>query len=109
MLITQTTEFRSVCRPRTMDGIAMDTIVVSSRIMKNPMHSATSAAHGLTCLVTILPLYVHNGQLGRRDRLPGRPPDPPRLEIVDQLLGPVQFGLTLVVDVRVVDPVHLRQ
>src|SRR4051812_1747886 len=108
MLITQTTELRSVCSPRTMAGIAMDTIVVSSRIMKNPMHSATSAAHGLTCLVTGIPLGVHNGQSGRRDRLAGRPVDPPRLEVVDQLLGPVQFGLALVVHVRVVDPVHLR-
>ena len=28
-------------------GVATDTIVVSTRIMKKPRHSAVSAAHGL--------------------------------------------------------------
>src|SRR5690348_3869832 len=93
MLITQTTEFRSVCRPRTIAGIAMVTIVVSSRIMKNPMHSAMSAAHGLTRLVIVsFPLVVHNRQIGRRVR----PRDPAGLQALDQPLGPVQLGLALV-------------
>src|SRR6266498_289535 len=103
MLITQTTEFRSVFSPRTIAGIAMVTIVVSSRIMKNPTHKAASAAHGLTCLaISCSPAAVHNRQT-RRDV---RPENPPGFKILDQPLRPVQFGLTLVMHVRLVDPVH---
>ncbi|WP_279403064.1 hypothetical protein [Arthrobacter sp. JCM 19049] len=36
---------RSACSAPMMAGIAMDTIVVSSRIMKKPMTSAHSARH----------------------------------------------------------------
>src|SRR4051812_12623949 len=98
MLITQTTEFRSVFRSRTIVGIAMVTIVVSSRIMKNPMHSAISAAHGLTRFAIVFPhVVVHNGQVGFRaaGRLVVRPRDPAGLEVPEQPFGPGQLRLAL--------------
>src|SRR6476469_3793819 len=117
MLITQTTEFRLVFSPRTIVGTAMVTIVVSSRIMKNPIHNAVSAAHwltglALTGLVIVSPrAVVHDGQVwcGRLVRFVVRPWDPAGLQVLDQPFGPGQLGLALVVHERELDPVHVGQ
>src|SRR5262249_23621308 len=107
MLITQTTEFRSVLSPRTMAGIALVTKMGSNQNIKNPTHKAESAAHGLTCLaITQPPTIIHNRKIRHVVRLPMGPGNPPRLKILDQPLSPVQLRLPLVMRIRIVDPVH---
>ncbi len=44
--MTQRTEFTSVSNASMIAGVATDTIVVSTRIMKNPITIAQRAGHG---------------------------------------------------------------
>ena len=44
--MTQMTEFTSASRPRMIAGVATDTIVESTRIMKKPSTSAHRAGQG---------------------------------------------------------------
>src|SRR5207302_7633991 len=90
--------------------MAMDTMVVSSRIMKNPMHSAESAAQGLARQAIGVLLALEQGQLGKVSGLVAvRPGNPAGFQVGDELFGPVQFGLSLVVGEGVVGPVQVRQ
>ena len=46
--MTQTTSFTSAPKSAMIDGVATVTIVVSTRIMKKPRHSANNAGQGRT-------------------------------------------------------------
>lgn len=54
-LVTQTTLLMSVPRSSMIAGLATATMVLSTRIMKNPIHSAHSACQGLTCFSIFSP------------------------------------------------------
>src|SRR6266496_1829898 len=98
------TELIPAFSSRSMVGIAIETIVVSSRIMKKPRHSAPSAAHGLACLAFIV-CFLDEAQWGVSVILEG---DSAGTEVFEEPLGPVELEDTAVVGVAPVEPVDRR-
>src|SRR4051812_28782452 len=90
-----------------MVGIAIDTIVVSSRIMKKPRHSAPSAAHGLACLAFIVVFPGDEAQVALVVVVLER--DPPGAQVVEEPFGPLELELPVVALVAPVEPVDLRR
>src|SRR3954454_6510457 len=89
-----------------MVGIAIDTIVVSSRIMKKPRHSAPSAAHGLACLAFIVVFPGDEAQVAVFVVVLERAP--PGAQLFEEPLGPLELELALVALVLPVQPVDRR-
>jgi hypothetical protein len=92
---------------RSITGIAMETIVVSSRIMKKPMHSAERAAHGLACLA-IFGVLRDKVQVRTGSLIPNEW-DSAGFEVGNQLVGPFELESPPRGRVSPVEPVDLGQ